>query len=225
MAIEGRLQNDVHLRAHQRDADGLRHVLPINGRALRLRLAAERRVSDAVTRDSRLALAQLLEHGVAVRSNVSSRVHRESDELRGRDRGGAAQHSRGILFVFILLNFERRGTGDRPRSGDLVEARDDSIADVVVVTEGVPDHPPVRNMMLGGRRARLIKALHVMFQQRLISDDVNLVSEGGADHAGDDVDNAVVPPDAAVVAELAAQEMVTLGVTDASARLVSLRWV
>ena len=107
----------------------------------------------------------------------------------------------------------------------MVEARDDSIADVVVVTEGVPDHPPVRNMMLGGRRARLIEALHVMFQQRLISDDVNLVGEGSADHAGDDVDNAVVPPDAAVVAELAAQEMVTLGVTDASARLVSLRWV
>ena len=58
-----------------------------------------------------------------------------------------------LKIVFILLNFERRGTSDRPRSGDLVEARDDSmrIADVVVVAEGVPDH------QLTNRRKSLCK--------------------------------------------------------------------
>ena len=77
--------------------------------------------------------------------------------------------------------------------------------------------------MLGRRHPRLIKATHVLLQYRLIGDNVHSMRKGGADHAGEDVHDGIVAADTSVVTELAAEDVVALGVTYASARLVPVR--
>ena len=107
MTVVSRLQNHVHLSAHQRHTDCLRHVLLIYNRALILRLATEGRFGHAHGRDGCLALSDLLYHGDAIRRDEAGGIHSKRGKLGSRHGRWAAPHSRGVLFVFVLLNLER----------------------------------------------------------------------------------------------------------------------
>ena len=107
MTVVSRLQNHVHLSAHQRHTDSLRHVLLIYNRALILRLATEPwTIDSAMPMDVTgcLALSDLLYHGDAIRRDEAGGIHSKRGKLGSRHGRWAAPHSRGVLFVFILLN-------------------------------------------------------------------------------------------------------------------------